>query len=120
MRSMRSTVIFLMALGLVVPMAGPLAAQKQKEDANARTAEGIVVDTDQSPVAQAVVQLKDLRTNAIRSFVTDAKGAYRFASLRTDIDYELKATFMGRSSDTKHLTIYDTRKAPRIILELKK
>ncbi|MEP7352271.1 MAG: carboxypeptidase-like regulatory domain-containing protein [Acidobacteriota bacterium] len=122
MRSMQKFLTLVVTAGLIFATVGTTAAQpkKQKDDINARQAEGTVVDSNQAPVPKAVVQLKDLRTNAIRSFVTDANGGYRFAGLRADVDYELKATFMGLSSDTKHLTIYDTRKLARVVLELKK
>jgi hypothetical protein len=67
-----------------------------------------------------VVQLTDLRTLQIRSFITQEKGEYRFSGLRADTDYEIRADFMGLSSPTKRLTVFDNRKIATIDLKLAK
>lgn len=100
---------------------GLFAQNKKKlnEDANTRSVEGMVSDSADKPVNGAVVQLKDTKTLQIRSFITHEDGAYHFAGLSTNVDYELKADHDGQSSPTKTLSIYDGRKTATINLKLK-
>jgi protocatechuate 3,4-dioxygenase beta subunit len=100
-----------------------LSAQRdkgKKEDPNIRTAEGTVLDLEQKPLAGAIVQLKDMRTLQVRSFVTQENGQYHFASLRTDTDYELQAVSGQLKSDVKRLSTFDSRKTATIVLQLEK
>lgn len=117
---MRRAVSAILASALLIASAAVLSAQKgrDKEDPNMRTVEGFVLTTGDVPVEGAVVQLKDLKTLAVRSFFTQKGGDYHFSGLRKDTDYELKATYQDRSSDTKRLTIFDTRNTARINLRL--
>ena len=49
----------------------------------------------------AVVQLKNMKTLQIRSFITQTDGTYRFFELSPDVDYELKADYQGASADRR-------------------
>jgi hypothetical protein len=71
-------------------------------------------------VSGAVVQLKDTKTLQVRSFITQQDGAYHFAGLSTNVDYELKAEHEGASSGTKTLSVFDGRKNASINLKLDK
>jgi hypothetical protein len=66
-----------LALLISVPTA---FAQKQKkgEDLNTRSVQGAVTSADDTPVNGAVVQLKNLKTLQIRSFITQEDGIYYF------------------------------------------
>ena len=100
----------------------PLAAQKNKkdEDAGTREVQGQVTDADDKPVAGAVVQLKDMHSLQIRSFVTQEEGKYHFSGLKTEIDYQVKALFNGMSSPAKTVSLFDTRKIAVLNLKLEK
>jgi hypothetical protein len=65
-----------------------------------------------------VVQLKNMKTLQIRSFITLDDGTYHFFELSPDVDYELKADFRGASSGTKTLSSFDSRKKAIINLKL--
>lgn len=80
---------------------------------------GEVLGPEDVPIAKAVVQLKDLKTLNVRSFVSQDDGTYRFNGLRKDTDYELKATWMGKTSDTKRLSSFDTRDEAVVLLRIK-
>ena len=112
--------------------AAILAAQPQKEpepffrgsdkkdkneEANLRTLSGVVKDDSDALVEGAVVQLKNKKTEHIRSFITLQDGAYYFNGLSPNIDYELKAASKGRVSGTKTLSVFDTRK--KLVFNLK-
>jgi hypothetical protein len=109
--------------GLLLAGVGLLSAQRnqdKKEDANLRSIEGVVTDADRNPVPRAIVQLKDMRTLQIRSFVTQPDGTYHFASLRMDNDYELKASLGDQNSSTKRVSSFETRKTVTVNLQLEK
>ena len=95
-------------------------ADKNKSDTNTRGVQGVVSDDAKAPVSGAVVQLKDTRTLQIRSFITKPDGAYHFTGLSTNVDYELRADKDGKSSGTKRLDVFNTRKVAVIDLRLKK
>ena len=94
--------------------------KRSNEDASTRSLEGVVTDASGKPVEKAVVQLKDTKSLQIRSFITGADGSYHFAGLSPNVEYELKAEYQGASSDRKTLSIFNSKKAPKINLKLKK
>jgi hypothetical protein len=94
--------------------------KKLNEDPNSRSVQGVVSDASRKPVTGGVVQLKDTKTLQIRSYVTKDDGAYHFAGLSTNVDYELRAdTPAGQSSGTKRLSNFDSRKTATINLQVK-
>jgi len=98
-----------------------LAADKdKKEDANTRSVQGVVTAPDDTPVSNAVVQLKNTKTLQIRSFFTQADGSYYFHDLSADVDYTLRADYQGESSPTRTLSAFDSRKVARMNLKLNK
>jgi hypothetical protein len=107
--------------------AGALLAQsdkpskkEQREEAALRSVQGTVTAADESPAAGAVVQLKDMRTLQVRSFIAQDGGNYHFTGLKIDTDYQLKADYNGMSSGWKTLSLFDSRKAPIVNLKLDK
>ena len=95
-------------------------AQNKNEDTNSRSVQGSVMDGSGKPAQSAVVQLKDMKTLQIRSFITQADGAYHFAGLSTNVDYELKAVDQsGNESGSKTLSVFDSKKTATINLKLK-
>lgn len=84
--------------------------EERREEANSRAVSGTVTTADDKVVSGAVVQLKDMRTLQVRSFITLDDGQYHFSGLRIDIDYELTAR-SGDMTATKKLSLFDNRKA---------
>ena len=104
----------------VAPAAAQTKKEQKKLDATTRIVQGTVTDSDDQPVNGAVVQLKDTKTLQVRSFYTQHDGAYHFAGLSKDVDYELKADKDKTSSSTKRLSVFDARKTAIINLKLDK
>ena len=107
---------------MVVCAAG-LIGQKKKdkeEDAGTRSLQGLVTDAQEQPLVGAVVQLKDMRTLQIRSYLTKEDGMYRFSGLKTDVDYQVKADYGGASSGSKTISVFDSRKIATINLKVEK
>jgi hypothetical protein len=119
-RVQRALALALMAT-LVIACASGLAGQSKKEgDSSIRTLQGTVLDPGGNPVEQAVVQLKDSRTLQVLSFITRENGAYHFAGLKTDIEYEVKASHAGMTTAWKRVSIFDSRKVVTVNLKLEK
>jgi hypothetical protein len=93
---------------------------QKSEDAGTRTVEGMVTSAADQPVARAVVQLKNTKTLQIRSFITQDDGAYHFAGLGADVEYQLKAEHDGATSSWKTLSVFNTKKTAVINLKLNK
>jgi len=109
------------AVLVLILWAPALEAQKKHDGAaTTRTVQGTVTKADGAAASGAVVQLKNLKTLQIRSFITKDDGTYYFNGLSTDIDYELKADFQGAASRNKTLSSFDDRKQAIINLELNK
>jgi hypothetical protein len=84
--------------------------QSKKEAATLRSLQGTVVDKDDKPVVGAVVQLKDVRTLQMRSYISKENGEYHFSSLKIDDDYEVEAKNKDLTSGPKKISIFDNRK----------
>lgn len=111
---MFSIVAMVLALAVMAP-----AQKKDKNDANTRALAGTVTDDDK-PVTGAVVQLKDMRTLQVRSFISQDDGGYHFSGLKVDNDYQVKADHNDRTSGWKTLSVFDARKEPVMNLKLEK
>jgi len=105
-------------LFLALTLATLAVAQKTKTPAE-RSVSGVVTDAGNSPVSGAVVQLKNLKTLQVRSFIAREKGDYYFRGLSTDVDYELKAESNGHSSATRTLSSFDSHTEATVNLQLK-
>ena len=112
-------VFSILAVVLALAVAAP-AQKKDKNDANTRALAGTVTDPDEKPVTGAVVQLKDMRTLQVRSFISQDDGSYHFSGLKLDNDYQVKADHNDRTSGWKTLSVFDSRRDPVVNLKLEK
>jgi hypothetical protein len=101
---------------LVILSVGLGVSVLAQPDAGTRSVEGQVLDHAGQVVVGAVVQIKDLKTLQVRSFITQETGAYHFAGLSTNSDYELTASKEGASSRVKALRSTNGRK--KVVLDL--
>ena len=101
------TVTCCLVVLLLLVCASPGYAQKESA---MRSVQGAVSNPDDSPAVGAVVQLKNMKTLQVRSFITLEDGTYHFFELSPDVDFELKADFKGASSGPKTLCAFDSRK----------
>jgi hypothetical protein len=105
--------------GLFGGTGGPKKDKKDREaDENTRAVAGIVRNEADEPVEGAIVQLKDLKSLKVRSYITKADGVYRFFGLSTNADYELRADLRELSSDKRTLSVFDSRKQAVVNIKL--
>jgi hypothetical protein len=114
----RSIVIAICSAALVMTVASVYA--KDKDTTPGRLLTGKVLDKQDNPVPDAVVYLTDTRTRAVKTFIVNTDGVYRFPALATNVDYEIYAQSNGKSSDTKRMSQFDDRKVVDIVLRIDK
>ena len=113
----RKTVVAL-SLIFVALLATVAFAQNKKAPAE-RIVTGIVTDAGGAPVPGAIVQLENLKTMQVRSFVAKEKGDYYFHGLGMDTDYRLKAQSNGKESAPRTVSSFDSHPELVINLQLK-
>jgi hypothetical protein len=101
----------MMACGLLAAVclavvATPAIAQHAPID---RTVEGKVIDKSGALLKGAVVYLKDDHTLAVKSFIVDDAGHYRFGQLKQSTDFELWAELDGKRSNTRTISSFDNK-----------
>lgn len=94
----------------------PLA---QAQNLGQRVVIGTVIDAGSTPVAGAIVFLKDLKSKSIRSFTSDPTGKFRFTQVNMAEDHELWAEKGGHKSAVKTVSEWDARKEYETELKLK-
>jgi Carboxypeptidase regulatory-like domain len=105
------------SLAVVLLSSLAVAQQDPKHEAQLRTVHGVVLDKSDAGIASAVVFLKNTRSNAIRSYISDEQGNYRFSGLDPNTDYEVHAEKDGSQSQTRTVSSFDSKKD--IVLNLK-
>ena len=106
------TITLLLAL-----FATSAVAQENKRETQLRTVRGVIIDKSETPMPASVVFLKNTRTNAVRSYIADDAGNYRFSGLDPNADYEIHAEKDGAKSQTRTVSSFDSRKD--IVVNLK-
>jgi hypothetical protein len=69
-----------------------------------RSVEGIVRNKSGAPVQGAVVYLKDTRSLAVKSYLSDDGGQFHFRQLSLEEDYDLWAELHGDRSKIKSIS----------------
>jgi hypothetical protein len=106
----------IVAILMVAAVFGPSAfaqkptRQERREEANSRSAMGMITGADDMPAVGAVAQLKDMRTLQVRSFITQTDGTYNFYGLKADVEYQLNARSGDATAPTRTLSVFDSRK----------
>ena len=111
------TLSFVAAPATLLLDAAPAVAQ-QRGPAQ-RVVEGIVEGSGQTHIPGAIVYLKNTKTLAVKSFVSDDGGKFRFVQLSPDTDYEVWAEKDGKKSPVKTVSQWDERKEFESDLKLK-
>jgi Carboxypeptidase regulatory-like domain len=94
-------------------------SQTKESQDHTRTLIGHVLDRQDNPVSKAIVYLKNLRSLAVKTYISEPDGSYRFPALSPNADYEVYAEHDGARSDTKTLSSFDNRKEVNYALRLK-
>ncbi len=79
---------------------------------------GTVLDKSDKAIAGAVVYLKNTKSLAMKTYISQSDGTYRFPELSLNVDYEVYAEKDGKKSKTKTLSQFDDREKPNINLQI--
>ncbi len=76
------------------------SAQRGKESPSnqVRSVTGQVFADDDAPVSEAVVYLKNTKSLAIKSYISEKDGSYRFLDLSPNVDYQVWAESNGNKA----------------------
>jgi len=121
MKRLTTIAAILLASGalLAVPTAEATAVFQRGAQGEARTLVGHVLSDREQPLAKAIVYLKNTKNLAIKTYISEPDGTFRFSGLTPNIDYEVYAEHEGARSDTKTLSGFDSRKQVSVTLKIK-
>lgn len=118
---LRSLADFLLPLALCLLASLPAAAQtkdQKRAEAQLRAVHGSVLDKSGNAMASSVVYLKNLKSQAVKTYIADDTGHYRFSGLDPNVDYEIHAEHGDFTSPTRTVSSYDTRRDIELTLKL--
>jgi len=84
-----------------------------------RNLSGHVLDHHDDAAAKAVVYLKNTKTLAVKTYISDPDGTYRFPALSPNVDYEIYAEMDGARSDIKRSALSIRRANVNLSLHIK-
>jgi hypothetical protein len=106
---------------LTIPMGGTSPSSDDGHKTThftSRILTGTVLDKSDKPIANAVVYLKNTKTLAMKSYISQTAGTYRFPELSLNVDYDVYAQKDGAKSKTKTLSQFDDREKPNLNLQI--
>jgi hypothetical protein len=110
---------FIAPLLFVVLVAVAVGAQK-KGDLQLRVVRGTVLDKDENPAPSAIVYLKNVKSQAVKTYIAGDKGQYRFSGLDPNVDYEIHAEQKDLTSSVRTVSSFDSRSDIDMPLKLTK
>ena len=103
---------------LSVPTARASETEQRGSQNESRTLIGHVMNAQNGPQQKAIVYLKNTKTLAIKTYISEGDGSFRFSGIAPNIDYEVYAEHEGAHSDTKTLSGFDSRKEVTMTLKI--
>ena len=97
------------AFAVVPRAAAARTAAETTKVPKLRTVEGEVCSKDGSPIQGAVVYLKDEKSLAVKSYLSDEQGHFHFRQLSMSLDYDLWAELNGKRSKTKSISQFNSK-----------
>jgi len=119
-RALQISMFFVVVLVTAFPVRGAQEETKaqKKAEAQLRVLHGSVIDKDENPVASGVVYLKNLKSQAVKTYIADDSGNYRFSGLDPNVDYEIHAEHDDLTSPVRTVSSFDSRRDIEVTLKL--
>ena len=119
----RFQIVAVFFLGLLVAI--PARAQddskaQKKAEAQLKVLHGSVIDKSENPVPSGVVYLKNVKSQAVKTYIADESGNYRFSGLDPNVDYEIHAEHDDMTSSVRTISSFDSRRDIEVTLKLSK
>jgi hypothetical protein len=106
---------------VLIPTTGLLAAFPAAAEQRApieRVVDGKVTGKSDTAISGAVVYLKDSRSLAMKTYITDDAGHFHFGQLSQNTDYELWAVSNGARSKSRTISSFDDKSAYNFTLKI--
>jgi hypothetical protein len=94
-------------------------AQK-KAEAQLKVVHGSVIDKSENPMPASVIYLKNVKSQAVKTYIADESGNYRFSGLDPNVDYEIHAEHDDMTSSIRTVSSFDSRRDIEVTLKLSK
>jgi len=111
-----------LALALVPPatilIAFPSRVHAGQKAPLERMVDGKVTDKADAAISGAVVYLKDSRSLAMKTYITDDAGHFHFGQLSQNTDYEVWAVSNGIKSKSKTISSFDDKRTYNFALKI--
>jgi hypothetical protein len=83
-----------------------------------RVVQGTILSKTEKPVNGAIVYLKDSKSLAVKTYITDSNGNFRFGQLSQNVDYEIWSELNGERSRVRRISSFDSRNSFTFLLKL--
>ena len=113
--------VLLLAVLVAIPARAQEESKAQKKaEAQLKVLHGSVIDKSENPVPSSVIYLKNVKSQAVKTYIADESGNYRFSGLDPNVDYEIHAEHDGLTSSTRTVSSFDSRRDIEVTLKLSK
>ena len=120
-RFLQFAAIIFLGLFVALPSHAQEESKAQKKaEAQLKVLHGSVVDKDENPVASSVVYLKNVKSQAVKTYIANETGNYRFSGLDPNVDYEIHAEHDDLTSAIRNISSFDSRRDIDVTLKLNK
>jgi len=120
-RLFQVAVVLFLALLVAIPARAQEESKAQKKaEAQLKVLHGSVIDKSENPVPSSVIYLKNVKSQAVKTYIADESGNYRFSGLDPNVDYEIHAEHDGLTSSTRTVSSFDSRRDIEVTLKLSK
>jgi hypothetical protein len=100
-----------LVLCLLLAFGGtPAESFAQSAGGSSRSVQGKVYDSADKVLPNAIVYLRNEKSQEVKTYITTADGSYRFGLLASDADYQLWAELQGRKSKVRSISSFDSKK----------
>ncbi len=114
-------VVLLLGLWVALPAHAQEESKAQKKaEAQLKVLHGSVIDKSENPVPSGVVYLKNVKSQAVKTYIADDSGNYRFSGLDPNVDYEIHAEHDDMTSAIRTVSSFDSRRDIEVTLKLSK
>ncbi len=108
MKALPKSLVLALALVIIAALAPPLSAQRRAPSGQ-RTVTGHVYGNNDVPLEKAIVYIKNTKSLAVKTYITEKDGTYRFTGLTQSVDYDVYADYNGKHSSTRTISSFDDR-----------
>jgi Carboxypeptidase regulatory-like domain len=113
-------VLFLVFLAAMPAHAQDESKEQKRAEAQLKVLHGSVIDKSENPVPSSVIYLKNVKSQAVKTYIADDSGNYRFSGLDPNVDYEIHAEHDDMTSATRTVSSFDSRRDIEVTLKLSK